>query len=1120
MMVTTLHKLIGLSVAMLGQAPGTDLLNQWTRLYTQSREDGMDAMAALQQVAQHILDSAAFAEVHPAYTIIENQEFAQQFLDSVLGETASAEVVDLVVELLDGGTSRAEVAVRAVEYLLEVSHQGSDHVDYATFGSYATRFGNQMEVARYYTVDKVWMTPNESVLGGVDDTPASVTAAKSDIDGMQQPGKNFVLTPSVDQFTGTPGNDTFVATESTLSGADRLHGKGGKDTLELSSGSGANENISIPRGAMVDDIETLSVTSDGDFSGDVSQWTGLETVQLEVVKDVDLELKAGGGTEVTSTALGDDDNDKGSTVTIENAGMVKLEGVNHNATVKITGEGTESVMVKGGKGVDVNSAASPSLTLKSVTLDGVHNGMGKDGKRYGAGENKDSVPVHIYSKAIEDITVRNTNTTLLVQNDDKDMTRLTAMVDQFGMYATAAEHGKLCLKGIEDLMLKVAGDSNIRLASDQIKQVEVSGAGDLRLNVTKFAPAVAEKAADLKASTTLESLMLSGSGKFTLDAKGLSKLMTVDAGAATGAVSITNLGNSVTEYTGSAGKDTVTVAAFNSKGLMANLGAGDDRFTVDNAAAGSKSEIDGGDGMDTLVLMQKVGANLTGAGDAYTGFETITLEAGGGSGTYDVKGLEIDNLNITGGTANGGADKVTFKNLLAGMPLNIISKMPDSTSNKSVATTSTVSYMLADGELARSFGGDNNRSGMFTLHLHTRGGKADEKTDLGFSNSNRKTTVNLTLDSDIKTLVVHSTASVSSTVAAAKRPQVGDYVNQVVLDMAGDQIANLKVTGDAGVVIRGNRKGGQTEPFGGPASLEYVDATENTGGVYLVQSRTATALEFHGGSGNDVVVSGFNTNSFTNNPTGAADKLIGNGGDDVLVGSFGANTFTGGAGGDVLIGNPVYTDGKSSLTVQQYFNSNNDTFVYKAASDSRVDLDTMTGFDIIHRFVGNYSFGGTNAKHKLQLSSVAGLELQGTLKDGNNGMDGASGGGDDFANTGSLKDFLTTHHKGGADVFETSNASELGNTRHSIVKVVTKEDTAPFERFVTFNNQNHAAAFSSAGNYSRYGVTDGGKKVKVTWILVDVDADGSFDADTDMAIALVGVASGTGTGPITTDNFS
>ena len=296
MTVSTMDKMIGLSVALLGQAPGTDLLNQWIRLYTQSREDGMDAMATLQRVAQHILDSDAFAEVHPAYLIIEDSDFAQRFLNSLLGETASAEVVTLVVGLLDSGTSRAEVAVRAVEYLLEVNQQGSDHADHQAFGAYAMRFGNQVEVARYYTIEKEWMTPSESVLAGVDGTAASVTAAKGSIDGMQQPGKNFALTTGVDQFTGTLGNDTFVATESTLNVADRLNGKAGKDTLELSSGSG-NADISIPRGATVEHIETLSVSSDGDFSGDVSQWTGLETVKLEVVKNVDLELKAGDGTE-------------------------------------------------------------------------------------------------------------------------------------------------------------------------------------------------------------------------------------------------------------------------------------------------------------------------------------------------------------------------------------------------------------------------------------------------------------------------------------------------------------------------------------------------------------------------------------------------------------------------------------------------------------------------------------------------------------------------------------------------------------------------------------------------------------------------------------------------------
>ena len=1059
MPVTTLHKLIGLSVALLGQAPGTDLLNEWTRLYTQSREDGLNAMAALQKVAQHILDSDAFAEVHPAYLIIDNQDFAQRFLDQVLGETASAEVVTLVVGLLNSGTSRAEVAVRAVEYLLEVNHQGSDHADFATFGTYAMRFGNQVEVARYYTVDKKWMTPGESVLNGVDDTAASVTAAKGRIDGMQQPGKNFTLTTGVDQFTGTPGNDTFVATESTLNGADRLHGKEGMDTLELSSGSGANDDISIPVGATVSHIETLSVTSDGDFSGDVSKWEGLKTVQLEVVKDVDLELKAGDGTKVTSTSLGDDDNDKGSKVTIENAGMVELEKVSKHAQVNIMGEGTTSVMVQGGKGVEVNSAASPSMTVKSVTLDGVHDGMGKDGKRYGTGENKDSVPVHIYSKAIEEITLRNTNTTLLVQNDDKDMTELTAMVDRFGN--TANGHGKLCLKGIEDVMLKVAGDSNIRLASDQIKQVEVSGAGDLHLHVTRFAPAVAEKAADLKASTTLESLMLSGSGKFTLDAMGLSKLMTVDAGDATGDVSITNLGNSVMKYTGSAGKDTVSVAAFNSKGLMADLGAGDDTFTVDNLSAG-KSKIDGGAGMDTLVLKQQVGARLTGAGDAYMNFETITLEAGQGEGVYDVKGLDIDKLMVSGGAKSGG---ITFKNLMSGTPLAVSGKMPDD-NGKSVSTTPTVSYMLADGEGGSGSVFDGGRdSGLFTLHVHTNGGKKDEKGDLDTLPKMSKTKLTLAVDPDVKAMVVHSTASANSTVAADKRPKAGDYMNWVIFSK-GDAIEELKVTGDALAYIStlvDTNQGGND----GLRSLLYVDARESSGGLRLNVQRSPNALEVHGSSANDVIVGASAGN----------DKLMGYDGDDVLLGLDGSDMLTGGAGGDVLVGgqsNLLYSNQAVYRAANAGFEANAnkavDTFIYTAASDSQVDLDKMTGFDRIDRF--------DQGVDKIKLSSVPGLALRGGIKTISNS-----------GNTKALKAVVGD----GDGVFESDySPARLDKQKHSIALVTTTEAKANF--ITLFWLDNNVPAISGNGNTNN---------ITVTWVLVDYDGDGDFDAKTDMAIALI-----------------
>ena len=1087
MPVTTLHKLIGLSVAMLGQAPGTDLLQQWTRLYTQSREDGLNAMAALQKVAQHILDSAAFEAVHPPYTIIENQDFAQRFLDSVLGETASADVVTLVVGLLDGGTSRAEVAVRAVEYLLEVNHQGSDHADYPTFGTYAMRFGNQVEVARYYTVDKKWMTPGESVLDEVDDTAASVTVAKGRIDGMQQPGKNFTLTTGVDQFTGTPGDDTFVATESTLNGADRLHGKEGMDTLELSSGSGANDDISIPLGATVSHIETLSVTSDGKFSGDVSQWTGLETVKLEVVKDVDLELKAGGETKVMSTALGDDDD--ASTVTIENANMVALEEVSKQATVKITGEGTESVMVEGGKSVHVNTKASPSTTVNSVTVDGVARNNGEDGKRDGttgagtAAKDKDKASVEVYSKALENIALHNTDAIVLLQNDDKDLTGLTAMVNKFGL--SASMMGKLCLKGIEDLMLKVAGTSWFDLASNEIKTVKVSGAGDLTLDVNKFDNSTA--------STTLESLMLSGSGKFTMDADKLTKLKMVDASEATSDVKIDNLGKSVTEYTGSAGKDTVTVAAFNSKGLMADLGDGDDTFTVKNISAGN-SKINGGAGMDTLVLTEQVGANLKGAGDTYTGFETITLEAGGGKGTYDLKGLDIDKLTLSSSVA--AAAGVKFKNVTPGTDLTVSS----SATGNNLAIVDYTSP--ASGEGSRF---DSVVITPLHLNLHAMGGK-DDTAATAEDVSKRGVLMNLSVGDDIRTVVIDSSAMLNKD--NSNNVKTANYINTVVFmdesgGGAGDKIEQIKITGNARVELsRTNHfkyeNGKAVSTVGSKVqsqalkALKYVDARENTGGVLLLLS--PGMKEVHGSLGDDVIFS-----------AGGNDTLMGYDGNDMISGGTGEDKITGGAGGDILTGSlagrvpPKAGDPIASVRRVSFFtdatdgdgnirlDNSKDTFIYTEASDSRIDFAKMRGFDIIANFEGSHDV--------IDLSKV--VDLQGTIKNGNTTGGGGKMAGKAFAaNTANntLKKFIDN----GYGVFETSKSNELGGTKHSIVLVDTQEDG-----LVKYDDLTSVPVLDFSAK-----VND----VNVKWVLVDVDGDGDFDAGIDMAIALTGAVDTVDTG--------
>ncbi len=1061
----TRDTIIGLSVAMLGKAPGTALLNEWYGVYNASVGKGMSPEDALLELANHIAASSAFTSMYPFF--ITNAEFARDFLTAALGEAPSAEVLALATGLLDGGMGRGEMGLLAVRQLFEIRMQGESHPAYGDFGALAMTFANKVEVATYYTVTKRWEGDSASVLGGVTGDGDSVTAAKEAIDMMRRPGKSFELTTGVDRLDGTLGDDTFVATEKTLTGVDRLDGGEGMDTLELSS-SGSDDDVNISSGASVMNIETLTVDSGGDFEADLSGWEGLTDVVLSDVAG-DVELNAGGA-DVMSESLGDDDKD--TTIEIVNAASVNLEDVNARAQVNIFGtDTTTSVMVEGGKGVEVGKSTAHSETVKSVTLDGVHDGMGDDGKRYGtntaaAGEkaavnNKDSVPVHIYSKAIESVDLRNTNTTLLVENAAKDMTSLTAMVDRFGNAANG--HGKLCLKGIEDLMIEVKGDSNIRLASDQIKTVAVSGAGDLTLSATKFAPAAAEKAADVKPSETLEKLTLSGSGKTTLDAMGLKKLKTVDASEASGDVKLSNLGASVTSYMGSAGKDEVSATAFAKDGLKADLGAGDDTFTVDNAAVSAKSRIDGGAGMDTLVLKHKKGADVKGAGDAYMNFETITLDAGGGSGVYDVKDLGIDELMVSGGTAA----KVEFKNVMSGTGLAVSSKpaaddSSDPPVNKVTATTAEVSYMLADGD-------DDS----LTLKLHTRGGKGDKKADLPrYPINGAKMKLTLTLDPDIEDMTVHSTATVASTVAAAERPKSEDYVNWVIFKK-GDGIEKLKVTGNAAVYIDTPWKNRDADD--GLLSLSEVDARENSAGlVLLMPTKDASypsrddGIEFHGSPAND---------RFSYTGSGGSvnrkDNLMGYGGDDILASGDGEDMLTGGAGGDVLIGgrvtslhsnHAIYISGESK-------DAEKDTFIYNAASDSQINFSKMNGFDIIHRF--------DQGVDKIKLSPV--LDLKGSIKG--------------LANSGNSN--LKTVVGDGDDLFMTPASSDSFARANSIASVTTTESTADFIKLFWIQHpSNQPPGYSITGSGST-------STIEVKWILVDVDGDGDFSADTDMAIALL-----------------
>ena len=71
----TRTQLIGLSVAMLGQAPGTDRLNHWVA-------DIDDDAMSVEDLANHIAESEAFQSEYPAF--LTSMEFAEAFLGNVL----------------------------------------------------------------------------------------------------------------------------------------------------------------------------------------------------------------------------------------------------------------------------------------------------------------------------------------------------------------------------------------------------------------------------------------------------------------------------------------------------------------------------------------------------------------------------------------------------------------------------------------------------------------------------------------------------------------------------------------------------------------------------------------------------------------------------------------------------------------------------------------------------------------------------------------------------------------------------------------------------------------------------------------------------------------------------
>ena len=711
----------------------------------------------------------------------------------------------------------------------------------------------------------------------------------------------------------------------------------------------------------------------------------------------------------------------------------------------------------------------------------------KDGKRVdpgteGAVNGTDSggVPIHVNSDAIEHVSLSNTYATIAVVNKSKEAENLTVTVNKYGSAAVA---GKFCITGdgaAENVSIMVAGDSNFALANNATKTVSVGGDGDLTLSVTNFvAPPTNVNAGGENtpaASTTLESITSSGSGKLTMDVAGTTKLKTIDGSASSGGSSIKGVHDAVTKVYGGSGNDAITVAGFHKDGLMVNLGAGNDTFS--SAGGNDKSRVDGGEGdMDVLHL---TGDSAThGKGDAkasiFSNFEVLEV-GGSGAAAHDIKLLGVSAVSVSGSTTG----TVTLNNMADGMGISVTGKA-------GMGTTATVVHDMADRKT-----GDPRYSGELNVSLTATG----SKTDTAMSGSGQAS-LTLTADSEIEILNVASGANPAGKGAAAT------YQNSLVLmgghtGAAGSETAvpssveAIVVSGSARAMVSLT-----ASTVGTPGTvaqfenLELIDASDNTGGVTFSASvdvggtdtvlparavATATVLEIIGGSGKDIF-------------TGSAgvDKLMGGGGDDELNGGGGNDIITGGAGKDMLAGG-----------------TEADQFVFTGVADSN-----LASYDTIADFAS--ADDDTIRLPKTLLDSFQGVIKTAAGNSGTtalatptwliNANDAAT------ANTAnSLKAFTTANADG---FFESRTAATDGGfgsgivNKHSVAIVVEA-----YNRKATADELAANAANLDLDDDVTNANDDGNDSIALsrTWVLIDVNGDGDFNAEDDMVIALTGTA--------------
>jgi len=249
----------------------------------------------------------------------------------------------LSAQLTAAGSTAAAKGAKIVSILNDYSNMTSD----ATYGTYATSF-------------------NSKVAAGLvkSQTAGNAGGTYATADAVAITNGTFTLTTGVDtgaNFTGSAGNDTFVAldqtTGTTLTTGDSLVGGDGTDTLSIAASTGAFGFQVSTTG-----VETVSVVNNsaGLYTVNSSLMAGLTGVVVQAgINAVSLTNAQG----IVNSTLNSVNND----VTVGSAAAAVV-GTADAATLTLTGAATTAGVTFTYPGIETLNVVSTGAATGSATL--------------------------------------------------------------------------------------------------------------------------------------------------------------------------------------------------------------------------------------------------------------------------------------------------------------------------------------------------------------------------------------------------------------------------------------------------------------------------------------------------------------------------------------------------------------------------------------------------------------------------------------------------------------------------------------------------------------------------------------------------------------------------------